>query len=487
MVNIHLNKLWLGGVLLSAFDCNVQAATPPNVVLFFIDDMGYGDLSLTGASGYQTPAIDRLAKEGMFFSQFYAAQPISSASRAGLMTGCYPNRIGISGALMPQDKIGLHPEEETIAEVLKKKGYACGMVGKWHLGHLQPFLPLQNGFDEYLGLPYSNDMWPVDYAGNRVTEASNLPHKLRHPALPLIDGNEKIRELWTLDDQSELTTLYTERAVQFIKKNKNTKQPFFLYIAHSMPHVPLAVSGKFKGKSRQGLYGDVIMEIDWSVQEVLKALKEQGLEENTLVIFTSDNGPWANFGNHAGSNGGLREAKATTFEGGQRVPCIMKWKGVIPEGRICNQLASTIDILPTLATIAGASLPSLKIDGVNIEPLLQGKENVSPREYFLYYYGKNNLEAIRDDRFKLVFPHTHATYRNQIPGDNGYPGVVGQAEISLSLYDLRRDPGEQFDVKELYPDVVERLSAIAETARKDLGDDLTKQEGAYRRKSGVIN
>ena len=275
----------------------------PNIVIFFMDDMGYGDLTITGASGYNTPTIDRLASEGMFFTHFYAAQPISSASRAGLITGCYPNRVGISEALMPQGRIGVAP-------------------------------------NEYLGLPYSNDMWPVDYDGNRVTPASNLPNKLRHPTLPLIDGNEKIRELWTLDDQAELTTLYTERAIQFIKKNR--EQPFFLYFAHSMPHVPLAVSNKFRGKSKQGLYGDVMLEVDWSVQQVLETIEELNLDENTLIIFTSDNGPWFSFGNHAGSTGGLREAKATTFEGGQRVPCIMCWKGVIPRGTVYNQLASTI-------------------------------------------------------------------------------------------------------------------------------------------------
>ena len=312
----------------------------PNIVIFFMDDMGYGDLTITGASGYNPPTIDRLASEGMFFTHFYAAQPISSASRAGLITGCYPNRVGISEALMPQGRIGVAPNEETLPEILKTRGYSCGMVGKWHLGHLYPFLPLQQGFDEYLGLPYSNDMWPVDYDGNRVTPASNLPNKLRHPALPLIDGNEKIRELWTLDDQAELTTLYTERAIQFIKKNR--EQPFFLYFAHSMPHVPLAVSNKFRGKSKQGLYGDVMLEVDWSVQQVLETIEELNLDENTLIIFTSDNGPWFSFGNHAGSTGGLREAKATTFEGGQRVPCIMCWKGVIPRGTVYNQLASTI-------------------------------------------------------------------------------------------------------------------------------------------------
>ena len=470
-----------GSLLLAASP--IYSQTSPNIVLFFLDDMGYGDLTITGASGYETPAIDQLAKEGMFFSHFYAAQPISSASRAGLMTGCYPNRVGITGALMPQGKVGLHPEEETIAEVLKKKGYACGIVGKWHLGHQKPFLPLQQGFDDYLGIPYSNDMWPVDYEGNQVTEASNLPNKLRHPALPLVDGNEKIRELWTLDDQAELTTLYTARAIHFIEENK--EQPFFLYFAHSMPHVPLAVSDKFKGKSEQGLYGDVMMEIDWSVEQVVNTLERLGLEKNTLIIFTSDNGPWINFGNHAGSTGSLREGKATTFEGGQRVPCLMRWKGIIPEGVVCNRLASTLDILPTLASITGASLPKKKIDGVDIFPLMKGDMEQSPRDYFFYYFGVNSLEAVRDQRFKLVFPHKHRIYLE--PADGGFPGKTGEEQIELSLYDLRRDPGERYDVKEMYPEVVDSLSVIAGQIRNELGDDLTDREGENRRNPGIID
>jgi arylsulfatase len=482
MMNL-MKRYVTGGALLGAAMGLSAGTPPPNIVLFFIDDLGYGDLSITGAQGYLTPAIDRLAREGMFFSQFYAAQPISSASRAGLMTGCYPNRIGFSGALSPQQTVGIHDGEMTIAEVLKQKSYTAGIVGKWHLGSSHSFLPLQNGFDEYLGLPYSNDMWPVDYEGNRVTEASNLPNKLRHPALPLIDGNETVRELWTLEDQSELTTLYTERAIKFIEKNRN--KPFFLYVAHSMPHVPLAVSGKFKGKSKQGLYGDVLMEIDWSVQEILKALNEHGLEGNTLVIFTSDNGPWISFGNHAGSTGGLREAKASTFEGGHRVPCIMRWKDVIPEGVVCNQLASAIDILPTLAVIAGAPLPEKRIDGINILPLLKGDPGAAPRETFLYYFGKNNLEAVRDERFKLVFPHPYAS--NESPGKDGFPGVTGRENIELSLYDLWRDPGERYNVLHLYPEVVVRLSVIAEQAREDLGDDLTSRPGANRRAIGDVN
>jgi len=489
MTNTINNSLRFGLCLLGAGMIQgngfsvMQAQTTPNIVLFFLDDMGYGDLTLTGASGYATPAIDRLASDGMFFTHFYAAQAVSSASRGGLMTGCYPNRIGLSGALMPQSKSGLNPEEETIAEVLKKKGYTCGMVGKWHLGHHYPFMPLQNGFDDYLGLPYSNDMWPVDYEGNRLTaESTHMPDRMNYPPLPLIDGNEKVSELWTLDEQSQLTTIYTERAVGFIEKQKD--KPFFLYIAHSMPHVPLAVSAKFKNKSNQGIYGDVMMEIDWSVAQVMNALDRHGLAENTLVIFASDNGPWMNFGNHAGSNGGLRGGKFHSFEGGQRVPCLMRWKGVIPEGKVCNQLASTIDILPTLAEITGAQLPEQQIDGVSILPLLKGENNVSPRKHFLYYYRQNDLEAVRDERFKLVFPHTYDAYLE--PANDGFPGQQGKEEIALSLYDLRRDPGERTDVKALYPEAVERLQQVAEEARKDLGDNIEGQKGSNRRPLGRI-
>jgi arylsulfatase len=308
-----------------------------------------------------------------------------------------------------------------------------------------------------------------------------------------MEGNEKTAELWTLDDQAQLTTLYTEHAVGFIRKSKKAKQPFFLYIAHSMPHVPLAVSEKFKGKSSQGLYGDVMMELDWSVQTIMEELKKNKLEKNTLVIFTSDNGPWANFGNHAGSSGGLREGKATTFEGGQRVPMIVWWKGIVKSGAVCNQLVSAIDIFPTLAEITAAPLPENKIDGVSILPLLKQYTSAinrapakSPREYFLYYYGGNDLEAIRDERFKLVFPHTHETYHSDLPGNDGYPGKRGRMPIELSLFDMRRDPGEQYNVAALYPKVVERLSAVADSARVDLGDNLTKIKGRNRRPHGKI-
>jgi len=457
----------------------------PNVVLIFMDDLGYGDLGCYGATLYKTPNLDKLASQGIRFTNFVSAQAVCSASRAGILTGCYPNRVGISGALMPDAKIGLSPSEETIAEVLKKRNYKTAAIGKWHLGHQREFLPLQQGFDEYLGLPYSNDMWPVYFDGTR-----NIPttysRKLNYPELPLIRNNDKIRELKTLDDQAELTTLYTETALDFIKRNKSN--PFFLYLAHSMTHVPLAVSSKFKGKSEQGLFGDVMMEIDWSVGEIMKALKDNGLENNTIVIFTSDNGPWLNFGNHAGSTGGLREGKGNSFEGGQREPCIMKWPGHIAQGTICNKLASTIDILPTLAAITNAPLPEKKIDGVNILPLMLGDENANPRETFLYYYRKNSLEAIRKDNWKLVFAHPGRTYIGFKPGVDGFPGSTNENfDFEEGLFDLRCDPGERYNVKEYYPEVVAELKKLADEARTDLGDDIQNIKGQNRREPGRIS
>jgi len=456
----------------------------PNIILIFMDDMGYGDLSCYGATQYKTPNLDKLASQGMRFTNFVSAQAVCSASRAGIMTGCYPNRVGISGALFPDSPIGLNPSEEIIPEVLKKQDYKTAAIGKWHLGHLREFLPLQQGFDEYLGLPYSNDMWPVNYDGTLITAEKNN-RKFNFPPLPLIDGNEKIREIKTLEDQSELTTIYTERAVRFITENK--KGSFFLYLAHSMPHVPLAVSGKFKGKSEQGMYGDVIMEIDWSVGEIMKALERNGLDENTLVIFTSDNGPWLNFGNHAGSTAGLREGKGSSFEGGQRVPCLMKWPRQIPEGTVCNKLASTIDLLPTFAAITNSPLPTKKIDGVNLLPLLLGDEKANPRESFLYYYRKNSLEAVRKGNWKLVLNHPGRTYIGFRPGSDGLPGGTNENfSFEEGLFDLRRDPGERYDVKEFYPEVVAELKKLAYEARADLGDDILNMKGQGRREPGQI-
>ena len=473
-------------ILFSFNSCNnreTDEPSRPNIIVIFTDDQGFGDVGVYGAYQFKTPNLDRMAMEGMRFTQFYSAQAVCSASRAALLTGCYPNRIGFSGALMPWSTVGLNSEEVTIAEMLKDQGYSTAIFGKWHLGHQEEFLPLQHGFDEYFGIPYSNDMWPVDFDGSPITEKSEKPQKAKYPPLPLIEGNEKIRELSTLDDQGELTTLYTEKAVSFIERNKSN--PFFLYLPHSMPHVPLGVSDKFEGKSEQGLYGDVMMEIDWSVGEILKALKKNDLDENTLVIFTSDNGPWLNFGNHAGSTGGLREGKGTSFEGGQRVPCIMRWPGFIPEGQVSNKLASTIDILPTVAALTNTNLPENKIDGVNISSLLKGLDD-NPRDNFYYYYQKNSLEAVRKDQWKLVFPHPHRSYRDVLPRNDGWPGKTRTDTSTYALYDLRRDPGEEYNVKELYPEVVEELEQLASKAREDLGDQLQNIKGSNVRKSGRI-
>ncbi len=454
----------------------------PNIIVILMDDMGYGDLSAYGAIQYRTPNLDRLAADGMRFTQFYAAQAVCSASRAGLLTGCYPNRIGVTGALGPSSTIGITPSETTIAEMLKTQGYRAAAIGKWHVGHHLPFLPLQQGFDEYLGLPYSNDMVPFYYDGTRNFPEGEERRKA-YPELPLIKGNDEIQQLKTLDDQSDLTTMYTEAAVDFIERN--SEHPFFLYLAHSMPHVPLAVSSKFKGKSEQGLYGDVMMEVDWSVGEILKTLEKKGLANQTLVIFTSDNGPWLNFGDHGGSAGGLREGKGTSFEGGQRVPCMMRWPGVIPAGEICEKLSSTIDILPTIAVISGAQYPDQQIDGVNILPLLRGEKDANPRDHFYYYYGKNNLEAVRIGQWKLVLPHAYRSYEGIEVGRDGMPGKYARGRTALALYDLRRDPGERYNMASSHPQIVNQLLELVERAREDLGDGLTGREGNNRRLPGL--
>ena len=278
---------------------------------------------------------------------------------------------------MPYSNHGINENEVTIAEILKEKGYATGIFGKWHLGHHKKFLPNNHGFDTYLGIPYSNDMWPVDFDGNQISDTSSW-RKKSYPQLPLIKDLEKVEEIKTLEDQAKLTTLYTEKSVEFIESNID--KPFFLYLPHTMPHVPIAVSEKFLGKSKQGLYGDLMMELDWSVGEIIKTLKKNNILENTLVIFTSDNGPWLNFGNHAGSTGGLREGKGTSFEGGQRVPTVMMWPNVIPKGKIANQLSSTIDLLPTITNIVDGTLPQHKIDGVDIIEILEGNESCILKE-----------------------------------------------------------------------------------------------------------
>jgi arylsulfatase len=481
-----LKKIFRYPLLLLQFAAlNVTAAEKPvlpNIILIFMDDMGYGDLSCYGALDIRTPQLDKMAAEGMRFTSFLSSQAVCSASRAALMTGCYANRVSISGALMPGAKVGLSTEETTIAELLKQKNYATAAFGKWHLGDTIGYLPKSHGFDEYFGIPYSNDMWPYGYDGVPATQGTR---KGNHPPLPLIEGNKKVGVVNNLDDQAKLTGMLTNKAIAFMEKNKN--KLFFIYLAHPMPHTPINASPAFRGKSKQGLYGDVIQEVDANVGRIMKKLEDLKLDKNTLVIFTSDNGPWLNFGSHAGSAGGFREGKGTSFEGGHRVPCIMRWKGTIPAGIVANQLASTIDVLPTLAAITGATLPDKKIDGVDLSQLIRGNMEINPRSTFYYYYRKNSLEAVRKDNWKLVFAHPSRTYVGQAPGMNGLPGPTQEnALMPMALYDLRRDPGEAYDVQQYFPDVIKILEELAEEARKDLGDDIQNRKGANVRPAAMI-
>ncbi|MCL4789259.1 MAG: sulfatase [Verrucomicrobia bacterium] len=454
------------------------ASSLPNLVIIFTDDQGYADVGVFGAKGFKTPNLDRLAKQGTKFTNFHVAQPVCSASRAALLTGCYPNRIGIHGALGPAARHGLHDEEVTLAELLKQKGYVTGMAGKWHLGRPAAFLPLRHGFDEYFGLPYSNDMWPLHPEARPGT----------YPPLPLIEGGRVIDPEVTPATQANLTTWYTERAVQFIERNQD--RPFFFYLAHSMPHVPLFVSDKFKGKSKQGLYGDVIMEIDWSVGEILQALRRHRLEERTLVIFTSDNGPWLSYGNHAGSAAPLREGKGTSWEGGTRVPCLMRWPGRIPAGRTSDAMLMSIDLFPTLARLVGAELPPHPIDGRDVWPLISGQKGArNPHEAYFYYFQDNQLQAVTsgDGRWKLYLPHSYRTLAGRPGGQNGIPAKYEQAKLSgLELYDLRRDIPERTNVAARHPEIVERLLVSAETARAELGDTLTGRQGRGVRPPGRV-
>lgn len=437
---------------------SLAADRPPNVVIIFVDDMGYGDLACYGAKGYSTPNLDRMAAEGMKFTDFYVGQPICSASRAALLTGCYPVRVGILGALSPESKVGISDHEILLPQLLKKRGYATALYGKWHLGDSPPFLPTRHGFDEYFGLPYSNDMLAK-------------PQRPNYPQLPLVE-NEKV--LQRNPDQTQLTTWYTERAIHFITAHKNG--PFFLEVAHNMPHVPLHVSSKFKGKTQRGLYGDVLEEIDWSAGQILAAIKENGIEDNTLVIFTSDNGPWLVYGDHAGSAGPLREGKMTTFDGGVRECCIMRWPGKIPAGKVCHEMAWSMDILPTVAKLAGTAAPADRIiDGKDIWPLMSGQAGAATPHAAYYYYWGRELQAIRAGNWKLHIAHDYI--HPDPPGHGGMPGKTVTLKIPSSLFDLNEDPGETRDVAAQNLDIVKRLESIAEQARNDLGDSRMKLAG----------
>jgi arylsulfatase A-like enzyme len=454
----------------------VEQTTPaqrlPNFIIVYADDLGYADVgsfsAKAGAARPQTPNIDRIAAEGIRLTNFYTAQAVCSASRAALLTGSYSNRVGIQGALNHTATHGINSNEMTIAEVLKQRGYATAIFGKWHLGHQKPFLPIHHGFDEYLGLPYSNDMWP------RHPERKDF-----FPDLPLIEGDQVAR----LDpDQSQLTTWYTERAVKFIEGHRD--RPFFLYVPHSMPHVPIFVSDKFKGKTAGGLYGDVIAEIDWSVGQILDAVARAKLDNDTLVVFTSDNGPWLSYGNHAGSTGPLREGKGTAFEGGVRVPFVARWPSRIPKGAVGHVPAMTIDLLPTLAGLAGATLSTERIiDGRDIWPLLANDRNARAPHEALYFYWGAELHAVRSGKWKLHLPHPYQSLESA--GGDSKPGKYVRKEMELSLFDLEKDVGETTNVADQNPAVVKQLLEYAERAREDLGDSLTKRTGKNVRAAGM--
>lgn len=449
----------------------------PNVIVIYMDDMGYADIGPFGGDPSLTPHLNQLAASGRRFTDFYVSQAVCSASRASLMTGCYNVRIGIQGALGPRSRDGLNPSETTIAELCRSQGYATACFGKWHLGHSQQFLPLQQGFDHYFGLPWSNDMWPFH------PEVLHLPMEERlktWPQLPLYEDNNVVDPEVTAEDQTLLTRQYTERAVAFIEASHS--RPFFLYLPHTMVHVPLFAGKDFQNSTAKGTFADVIAEIDWSVGRIVSTLQKLGLEHNTLLVFTSDNGPWLSYGNHAGSAGPFREGKGTVFEGGCRVPCLMKWPAAISPGTVCSEPAMTIDLLPTIAELVGAPLPQLPIDGLSIVPLMQSDNQKSPHEALYFYWGAE-LQAIRSGQWKLHFPHAYRTLADSPGGSDGMPSRYQNVRMEQSLYDLASDPGESRDVAAAHPEIVARLQALAETARDELGD--AGRRGRGQRSAGL--
>ena len=431
-----------------------KSSRQPNIVILLTDDQGYGDVKCYGSRQLQTPNLDRLAAEGTRFTDFYAGAAASTPSRAALLTGRYAERVGVPGVVDDTSENGIKRNEITLAEYLKQNDYATAIIGKWHLGYQPEYLPLRHGFTEFYGLPYSNDMWPYHPAPDHA-----------YPALPLYD-NDRIIEY--NPPVNQMTTRLTERAVQFINDHK--EEPFFLYLPYTQPHVPLGVSDKFKGKSGNGLYADVIMEIDWSVGEIMKALKVNGLDKNTIVMFTSDNGPWLSYGNHGGSAGGLREGKGTTFDGGQRVPFIVRMPGTIPADKTCKQFLSDLDITPTLVNLTRSQMPRMnKFDGQDVWNILTGKEN-SHQPFFFVYNGM--VEALRDGKWKCVAPHCYRIVKT--PGKDGLPGkqIAKGGNIGLALFDMETDSKESNNVAAQYPEIAEQMYAKIKVFQKEIDQEM---------------
>ncbi|NNE01081.1 MAG: sulfatase [Pirellulaceae bacterium] len=428
------------------------AESKPNFVIIFADDQGYGDLGCFGSKKIDTPNIDRMASEGRRFTNFMVASPVCTPSRAALLTGCYPKRVGLhQHVLFPASTKGLNPDEHTIADHLKAQGYATACFGKWHLGHHPETLPRQNGFDVYLGIPYSNDMNHPDNKGKPRVPSDEL-WKNQETAItfwntPLIE-NEKIVELPV--DQRTVTRRYTDRAVNFIEQHKD--EPFFVYLPHSMPHIPLYVPEDAYDPDPQNAYTCVIEHIDAEVGRVMDTIRELDLADNTYVIYTSDNGPWLQFKNHGGSAGPLREGKGTTFEGGQRVPCVMWGPGRIPAGTLCNELMGTIDMLPTIAALTETPLPTdHKIDGMDLSRLLHGQEGDAAREEFLHYTSRGQIEGIRQGKWKLLVK-VKPQRRNANARANQQPEAP-----EIMLFDLSADVGEKNNLAEANPELVAAL------------------------------
>ena len=444
-----------------------RAADKPNFIIIFTDDQGYGDLGCFGSTKIKTPHIDRLAKEGRKFTNFMVASPVCSPSRAALLTGCYPKRVSMhQHVLFPSSKKGLNPEEHTIADHLQGQGYATACFGKWHLGHHPETLPQQNGFDTYLGIPYSNDMNHPDNKGKPRGGHGGMDALWADPQstltkwnTPLME-NEKIIEVPV--DQRTVTRRYTDKSIEFIKTNKD--KPFFLYLPHSMPHIPLYVPDGVRDPNPLNAYTNVIEHIDAEVGRIANLLRELKLTENTYLIFTTDNGPWLQFKHHGGSAGPLREGKGTTFEGGQRVPCVMWAPGRIPAGTTCDALCGTIDLLPTIASLTKTPLPAdKKIDGIDISNLLTGSDK-SPRNEFLYYTSQGALEGIRQGNYKLLIKKGRRP--RKAPKNQALP------KAQVMLFDLEADLGEKNNLAEKNPELVAKLGI----RMKELDAEITKNQ-----------